>query len=429
MFAAGLSCWNSAITPSKIQTGSQVTMNHHKLSITKVQYEKCSSSIASETRQFGYNLTTEDTPAKQWHFLDSAPTESQGRLRGEITVNRGDLFQASDIEVRVIITSNNEGDLKNVHLKASSLALGLDYLITDENEICTDVQVLIYLRPWPKRLLNILDIRSEVLDITFKDMLNWHVNNLVVHTSHGNSWYNSSHLTDPFIAQNITVSSKSGDIFGEYAANGNLAFENVHGHIGIIMIPMYGRPFNLESISALTSTATIHVEADFTCWPTQPHTHITNIHTRSGELWAYIPHGSYTNLSSIRNILVTRLKPYGTPSPHNPSEIYTYSESGYTHVRVDDADPDTLKDLHNPLLNTTSKHYLGSGTLWLRYPYSWFGNVQAQIEHGPLDFDASALEELEKSEGLVKAKRGKKGESQLDIQVGTGALDIELGLG
>lgn len=396
-----------------------------------MEYESCSSSIASETWKFGYNITAEDKAAQQWNFLDSSTAETRVRFRGEITVNRGSLFQASDIEVRVIVTSNKENGLKNVHLQRSNSSLDLNYFVTDEGDIYTDIQILIFLRPWPKRLLHVLDIRSEVLYIKFNDMLNWHVNNLFVHTSYGHSSYNSTHGTDPLIVQNITVSSYNGYIFGYYAAHGNLTFQNVHGQIGVLLIPVNGRPSKLDSISASTLSATIHVEVeyDFTNWPTQPHTHVTNIHTRNGELYAYIPHGSYTNLSSTRSWLFARLHPFGTPNPNDSSEIYTYSESGWqTRVRIDDANLDGFEDLNNPLLNTISKHYLGEGTLWLRYPYSWFGNVEAQIDHGPLEFDASELEEFEKSEDYVKARRGKEGGSQLDIQVGTGAIDVHLGL-
>lgn len=433
MVATMLTCYNPTTTLFTPITSSPNTFVHRKLSVAKTEYQtwKCSSSIVSETRQFEYNIMAVDTAAQQWYFVDSAAQDFRNRFRGEISVNRGNLFQTSDIEVRVIITSNKEDELKNVHFQRSDSSLSLDYFVTDERNVCTDIEILIFLRPWPKRLLDVLDIRSEVLEIRFNDMLNWHVNNLFVHTSHGSSCYNSTHGTDPLIVQNITVSSYNGYIFGYYPAHGNLTFQNVHGQIGVLLIPVNGRPSKLDSISASTLSATIHVEVenDFTNWPTQPHTHVTNIHTRNGELYAYIPHGSYTNLSSTRSWLFARLQPFGTPDPNATSEIYTYSEAGWqTHVWTDNAILDGFVDLNNPLLNKISKHYLGEGTLWLRYPYSWFGNVEAQIDHGPLKFDASELENLEKSEGYVKARRGKEGDSRLDIRVGTGAMDVHLGL-
>ena len=416
------------MTLSRQFPNSPMTLNRHNMKMAKLNYEKCPSVVVSETRKFEYNLTAEGTTGQQWHFLDSAPAQSRGRFRGEITINRGDLFQASDIEVRVIISSNNSADLENVHFHPTGSMLGLDYVVTEDKEVCTDVQVLVFLRPWPKRILDVLEIRSEVLDITFNDMLNWHVDDLVVHTSHGNHWSNSSHWTDPFTTQNVTVSSISGNVFGEYAAHGNFTFQNDCGNIGIILIPAYGRPFKLESISATTDTGTIHVVGEFDYWPVQPHTHTTNIYTRDGELYAYVPQGILTNLTSIRSIIMTRIKPFGTTHPYAPSTFITYSDSGYTYVRMEDPDPDPLGELYNPLLNITSKHYLGSGDFDLRHLYSWFGNVEAQVEHGPLTFGSTELEDFEVGEGFVKARRGKEGESQLDVRVGTGALDIQLGV-
>jgi hypothetical protein len=261
-------------------------------------------------------------------------------------------------------------------------------------------------------------------------MLGWEVVELIIHTSHGDSDYNSSHGIDPLITRNVAVSSDSGYIFGEYVANGNLTLHNDRGGIGLWLIPLYGKPFKPESISVSTHSGTIHVEAPIPDWPVhQPYTHTTNIHTVSGELWAYIPHGSFTNLSNAGNLFAARLQPYGAASPTDLSEIYTYSNEAWTYVRVDDVDPEALKDhLFNPLYHTKSQHYLGDGTLELKYPYSWSGSMKARIENGSLKFDSSALEYFESDEGFVKARKGNNGDSQLDVQVGSGELDILLGL-
>lgn len=398
----------------------------------KIQYEKCSTLNASTTRHYGFNLTVDDMSSQQWRFIDSAPVESRGRFRGEVTVDRGDLFQASDIEVRVIIASNDNADLENVVFHSTKSALDLEYAVTDKSHVCTDVQVLIYLRPWPKRLLHVLEIRSEILHIALKDKLDWHIDNLVVHTSHGDSTYDASHRIDPLVVQNVSVSSISGYIFGKYVANGNLKLQNEHGQIGCFLLPLYGRPFKPESISVSTVSGNIHVETawGYPHWPAQPYTHVTNIHSIDGEVWTYIPHGSVTNISSIGSILATRLQPFGTAAPTDQSEFYTYSgDSGADNIiLIDDANPDSLKGRYNPLSNTISRHFHGSGMLRLRYPYSWLGNMEAQIEEGSLDFDSSALEDLERGEGYVKARRGKTGESQLGVQVGVGELSIKLGL-
>lgn len=96
-------------------------------------------------RRYAFNLTTEDIASQRWSFLDSAPAESRGRFRGEVTVSHGDPFQFSDIEVHAIITSNDKADLENVIFHPTDSELGLEYEITNKSDICTDVQVFVYL--------------------------------------------------------------------------------------------------------------------------------------------------------------------------------------------------------------------------------------------------------------------------------------------
>ncbi|KAH8726884.1 hypothetical protein GQ44DRAFT_678704 [Phaeosphaeriaceae sp. PMI808] len=396
------------------------------------KYEKCSSSNASTTRQYGFNLTTEDIASQVWRFLDSAPAASRGRFRGEVNVERGLPSQSSDIEVIIIATSNDKEDLENVVFHPTESSLGLEYLVTDKAEICTDVQVFIYLRPWPKRLLYTLEVRSNILDINFKDKLNWNIDNLIIQNLHGDSNYNSSNLIDPLMVQNITITSTTGSILGTFVANGNLNLRSVDGWIGCILSSSYGgNSFQPESISVSTVLGDIHVigKSEYSNWPKQPYTHVTNVHSRRGEVWAYLPHGSITNVSSIESPLGIRLQPFGTASPTDRSEIYTYGgRSGDHYVQVNDAELNSLDGFHNPLKNTISKHYLGLSGLTVKYPYSWYGRMEAQIKNGPINFDSSALEDFERGEGYVKARRGKDGESQLEISVGNGSLDIELGL-
>jgi hypothetical protein len=75
-----------------------------------------------------------------------------------------------------------------------------------------------------------------------------------------------------------------------------------------------------------------------------------------------------------------------------------------------------------------SKHIVKEGALELRYPFSWYGNLEARILHGLLKFDSSALQDFEKGDGFVKAKRGREGESVMEAYIDTGELVVLLGL-
>jgi hypothetical protein len=75
-----------------------------------------------------------------------------------------------------------------------SIALNVKFRATEyASDARINIRVLVSLRPWPRYLLNAFEIQSEVLDITFKDLLGWEVDNLIMHSTHGDSEYNTSH--------------------------------------------------------------------------------------------------------------------------------------------------------------------------------------------------------------------------------------------
>jgi hypothetical protein len=433
MFATGTLRSGLPSTLSPLLSSNQTTSGiRHSLSRTETHATRCDNAVVSMTRQFEYNVTDADTAGRHWVLLDHSQFDPERNFRGEIIVHRGNVFQTSDIEVHVIASSTQEKALQNVLFNSTATVLNLDYIHPEGSDYCTDLQVLILLRPWPIRLLDVLKIQSEVLDIGFDGSLSWEVNHLIVHTSHGDFDYEGSRWVDPLIAHNVSISTVTGTVFGYFVADGHLEVHGDSGFIGFFLVPRYAwdtRPFNPDTVSVSTLTGNIHIEAIFPYWPPHPLTHTTNIHTLSGDLYAYIPHGSFTNITTVTSNISTWLKPYGAARSDDRSEIYTSSQSGAeTSVYLVNADLDSLKGYHDPLLNTISEHYVGEGKLELRYPFSWFGQMEAQIEHGPLYFDASALEDVERGEGYVKAKRGKGGESRMRAQVGTGKLDIEVGL-
>jgi hypothetical protein len=433
MFAAG-TVRSALPTTSRTPLYSNQTKDgtNHNLSRTETHAKRCEDTVASLTRDFEYNVTDADAARRQWALYDDVQFDPERNFRGEIIFRRGDVRQTSDIEVHVIISSTQENVLQNVLLNSTKNALSLDYIYPEEDDHCTDLQILVLFRPWPKRLLDVLKVRSEILDISFHGSLSWEVNHLIVHTSHGDFDFQGVRSPDPLITHNVSVSTGTGTVFAYFIADGHLEVHGESGFVGFFLMPRYSwqkRPFNPESISVSTVSGNIHVEAGFDYWPPHPLAHTTNIHTLSGDVYAYIPHGSFTNITSVTSSIATYLKPYGAARSDDRSEIYTSSQSGArTYVYLVDADPESLEGYYDPLINTTSEHYVGEGKLELRYPFSWFGEMEAQIEHGPLYFDASALEHIERGEGYVKAKRGKGGESRMSARVGTGDLDVRIGL-
>lgn len=401
----------------------------YQQSTPRAQYERCSNVVASSVQSFEYNITAENTAAQQWRFLDSIPLDARRNLRGRVHVRRGNPLHASDIDVQVVIRSTHENDIKNVILSKSELQLGVEYESTDQEDMCTDMEVLVSFRPWPERTLNLFQLESNFLDLWVEGSLEWEINNLLTHTSHGDTYYSGARFQDPLITHNVSSTSLTGEIFGYYLADGNLKVQNEIGSTWVFLLPRYQGPLvTPESISVSSLSGKIHVEFTTMYWPMQPLNHTTDIHTTTGEIWAAVPHGSLTNVSNIRGNVKAFVVPFGAANQDDSSQLHTSSDQGRTFVSLYNAPLESLEGYYDPLLKLKSKHIVKEGALKLNYPYSWYGDLEARILHGPLKFDSSALQDIEKGDGFVKAKRGREGESVMEAYIDTGELAVLLGL-
>jgi len=195
------------------------------------------------------------------------------------------------------------------------------------------------------------------------------------------------------------------------------------------LIPRYVGPLiTPETISVSSLSGDIQVDFTLMYWPMQPLNHTTHVHTTTGKIWAAIPHGSRTNISSISGNLTAIVVPFGAASQDDPSQLHTSADQGSTFVSLYDAPLDSLEGYYDPLLKLRSTHTVKEGALELRYPYSWYGHLEARILHGALKFDSSALEDFEKGDGFVKATKGTQGDSVMEANVDTGRLAILVGL-
>ncbi|KAH7077757.1 hypothetical protein BKA63DRAFT_601811 [Paraphoma chrysanthemicola] len=361
-------------------------------------------------------------------LMELVQLQKQRVHSGEVSLRRGHPLQDSDIEVRVIVNSTEDGDLQHVVLESSESTLTLDYAPSDAKDVCTDIRVMIYLRPEVEFVQDTLELRSEVLHMWVHGSLAWEINNLILHTSYGDSTFAGTRYYEPLITHNISVSSVAGTIFGWYPADGNLDIRNDRNMIGFFLVPRYDRPFSPESVTISSKSGIIDIRSIFEYWGSRPMTHTTKIHSESGNIWLGIPHGSITNISSQSGNIATYLKPWGASNPDDISEFYTSTQTGNTRIHLTNMDLDTPKKYFNPLLNTTSKHTARTGKMEICYPYSWYGEAEARIDSGPLMFDSSSLEEIERGDGWVKARRGDKGESRLEAYVESGEMEILLGL-
>ncbi|KAI4676368.1 uncharacterized protein J4E88_007283 [Alternaria novae-zelandiae] len=427
VFAIVLLYWN-ACPPSHTTTSGR---SLYDTTPATIDYARCESIVSSEARTFGFNISDSDGAETHWRLSDSS--NSTGRLSGIIHVQRGDVGQTSDIEVRLEINSSSTADYKNVVYNRTATGLSLDYLPSDNDEdICTEIKVMIYFRPEsPVRLLDVLEIRSETFDLWVHDWA-WQINNLITHTSHGEYTYEGGKGPDPLHPDNIDSSSTTGVIWGWYGCEGRFKIHSKSGQIDLMLVPRYtfiGKPMRPEEIVVYTISGDINVAALWEYWPQQPFTHYTEIHSAYGNVVAEIPHGSYTTLASISGNVKAYLRPFAAVSPDDESTIKTTTLYGNTVLHLDNADRELLDELYDPLLSTKSDHYVGTGDLYLRYPFSWFGKMKAYGKKGSIKLGGSALDEVEEGDRFVKAVRGRGAGSRMEAVVHMrGMMDVTLGI-
>jgi len=421
--------WN-ACPPSHTTTSDRCLYDTNPATIN---YARCESIISSEARTFGFNISDSDGAKTHWRLSDSSNSTIGDRLSGIIHVQGGDVDQTSDIEVRLEINSSSATDYKNVIYNESATSLSLDYLPSDDDkDICTEIKVMIYFRPQsPVRLLDVLEIRSETMDLWIHDWA-WQINNLITHTSHGEYTYEGGKGEDPLHPHNIDSSSTAGVMWGWYGCEGTMKIHSDSGQIILMLVPRYtfiGKRMRPELISVYTVSGDINVAALWAYWPQQPFTHRTNIHSAYGNIVAEIPHGSSTSLASISGNISAYLRPFAALSPDDTSTISTTTPYGNTVLYLFNAGRELLDEMYDPLLSTKSSHYVGTGDLYLRYPFSWFGSMDATVKEGSIVFNASALDEVEEGDVFVKAVRGRGAGSRMEAVVALrGVMDVTLGI-
>lgn len=404
---------------------SQVTLHH-------LERQHCSSTTVEVIHMFKQNVSVASVIGQAWQLIDHTPSKQQEFFRGSIRLSRADSEQDSDIEVRAVVRSTDQEGLDAVSVDLEASGLSLNFTGIEDHDRCTEIKVTISLRTSPKKYLDALEIRSELLDINVDERLNWEVNTFAIHTSHGNSDFEGSfhgHL-EPLITHNLSISSITGAIFGRHVCDGRLVVKNEHGSTYLFLGPRYTGRYEPKSISVSSLSGDIDVVGVFEYWPYQPLNHTIDLHSDSGRIFGQLPHGSVTNITSKTGRIKAVILPFGTAQPEDPSEVYTSSTYGRTSVRLLDAPLDSVKGHYNPLLNTISSHKVGEGKLELRYGYSWYGSMEARVHKGSIAFDSSVLDQFERGDGFVKAKRvrGTPGKSRMDATVGVGEMDIMLGL-
>lgn len=325
--------------PSEVTAFSQQDLkiqNMHKMQPRR--FPKCSSIIASKTDQLEFNITTNPhSDAERLIIVAREREEPRKALRGEIRVLREMIFQTSDVDVRMIARTSNESEVYNVGLCKIGSILGASYAYTGDPDLCTEVQVLVFLRPYLSRVLDFFKVFSRLFDISIGPSLNWEFNNFETHTHYGETMFNYNSGPDMQIIHNPSLTSKDGSVGGYYFAEKILLLSTDGGNIYGTLVPKFeGPPLDPKLINITTRSGDVGIETGIRGhgWDPKPCTHRTKIETESGKIFARIPHGSTTEISSTSGDISAVLQPYGKDTSDAESKIYLNTINGTLDLHV-----------------------------------------------------------------------------------------------
>ncbi|KAH7395179.1 hypothetical protein DE146DRAFT_659407 [Phaeosphaeria sp. MPI-PUGE-AT-0046c] len=388
----------------------------------KPQYTFCDYTDGSIKIATEFNITD------GFHFLDLSPPQD---ARGRIKVQRGSDAQIADVEVSVTVAyASPDLPVVSSGFDARTSTMRLSYMSTK----CVQVSVELSLRPDVSKGLRNFSMNTQMLDLWWMYSTTWTIDNLLLHSSHGQIDFEGSLQSEPLITHNVSVSSVTGVVSGDYVADANLHFRNEAGPIFIILVPrIYSNvPMALERIDASTDSGMLDIRIlaeQMELWPLEPYTHTTQIRSESGPIRASVPLGTLTNYTSEKGNIAATVVPVGSASGDASKDFRTESNQGNMYVHVYNTLQESMKDgRFDPLLSLRSRHQIRNGTMTVRYPYSWYGELEGVASDGSLKLDGSRLKDVQKGENWVKATRG-EGMSFMESWVHHGDLDIKVGLG
>lgn len=375
---------------------------------------------------FDFNVTSGENVIQSWELIQSSLDEPEKKFAGKIIVDRGSELQSSDITIVVFISSSNKASLDDTVFQKSRSGLHIEHNNARTKDDFTNVEILVYLRPWPKRSVDLFTIRTDALDLWIMYSMNWNFNNLVVHTTRGQLTMQNNHLEDTYLAKNVSGSSTHGLILGSFVADENLELRNEHGSIVAFLEGRHSVPFEPKSISIFTQSGDILATKVQGAWPVKPYTHRTDIKTVAGEIATQVAHGSSTTIASFNGKIVAYLITYAVSDMDAPSDIYTATYSGEISVSVSDPEPDPYNEI-SPLANTTSEHVVGIGSLDVRYGNTWYGEMYGGARIGGWEVHMPPAEIHSGHDGNFHFRRGKGGKSEMMVSMGTGDVFVEVG--
>ena len=301
------------------------------------------------------------------------------RITGEIRVNRQP-EKADNNDTWIDIDSSSSDPellrLSNVEVEDDRVFIRTPQRVWNwkSNSACMSIIVTIWIPA--KTRYNAFDIQTQSLDITFSPTAEVTAENVNLGSING-SVVMPAEGTE-IDSRRTVVEVDTGSIRGSFSLFDLLLLKTNSGDIEVDVTahevnPRGPQPANL-TVNTMTGKANVHFPIRNAKVPKRDY-RIT-MESKSGAISGTLLHGSSTTLMSGSGSITATVYPIG--DPNNKSMISTESVSGNTHLTI----MPSLTKPDYPLRRLFSDHRVITGSIILRYPDTWEGDIVGKYLSG-----------------------------------------------
>lgn len=352
-------------------------------------------------------------------------------LHGQVVVQPAAHLSQKDVQVHLKLQTSSPILQSAIKLEQTSSQLSIRLprsgLTPDLDSHQLDIDVTAEVHVPRNASLESLETATTALDVRFlPDPIetNGHETGTGSATNSLGSSNGHSPPSSSSSSRRTIIKSTSGGIFGTYELLDLLHLETKSGSIGVDVVPRAASPTKpvAAQFTALTSSGMIHV--DFPEDSIERHIPTRDYHVRvaskSGSISGRCLLGRQASFTSRSGSLLMTLLPV-SPRPGVGSELYTSTRSGSTDLRI----RSPLPGMSNPLRSLNGDHRSGSGSLRLRYPPEWEGEIRGRTGSGQLHVRGDGLSVIEDTPAGYRARKG-LGEAVLSFEGQSGSIDISV---
>jgi len=269
--------------------------------------------------------------------------------------------------------------------------------------------------------LNYLDIRSSHLTVILASGLSLDVRNQTTISTTSSRVKVAEGFT--FTSRKTIIDVSSGSIQGDFALLDLLSLHTLSGSIYANILPGeadrdYHAPAELRAV-AVSGSVTISYPL-YQLLPDRDY--LVSVTSGSGIISGDFIHGHQTFLDAGSGSISGRVLPYATE--RYSSTFHTSTQSGRTELEV----LAPLDVYSRRTLRMTSVHDSASGSVYVRYPRAWEGDITGEARSGSVSLSGEDILELEhrKHGGgeYIRARKGLTGNSTLTVDSRSGSVSV-----